>query len=394
MMLLRPLLALLLLVHLLPSRVLSNPNPNPSPVVSFTPSYFTRVSTTPPTSSFTPRTNAFVFEWAGLMWVVGGVGSTGAALANDVWKSGDLGRTWLQVTATGFTSGGCSTGTSSADVNGGRVTLICAGYDEFGYVHSNAANPVPYQQLAYYSTDAALSQWTAVTSAGGPNNLLAFTVNRMAVPFDGVGSLVSLGGGTPVSSSAVYVSSDSDISWTTQTAAPWPARYGHSTTTDYLQLTLIMTGGVTPAGGTSTLHNDVWQLTWSTAGAQPTQLWYQLQATANFPALKFAALSHVHDWLFLYGGSADSAGGTDNAPLDDVRASVDYGTTWSQMHQRYRTATSRSGAAGHQPPTVHRGRQRRLVLIKRSSFHGCVGGLLVGAAGLEIMTREGMSRER
>ena len=303
------------------------------------PSYFTK--TQMPSGSFTARTNAFTFEWAGQMWVVGGIGTNLNPLS-DVWKSGDFGRTWTQVTAAAGL-GPCSTGTTSADISGGRVTLVCAGFPNNGQVHADIFRPGG-SQATYYSTDPALATWSAVTDPSGPYGLFSFTVNRMAVPFDGAGTLVSLGGGsitgtTPSAQNAVYLSTNSANTWTTTAAAPWTPRYGHSTTTDYLRLTLILAAGLTVSTtGTTSLTDDVWQLTWTRAGVQQ---WYQLQVTANFPVRKFAAMYHVHDWLFLYGGSTDTAAQTDSMPLDDVWASADYGTTWNQM------STNGTGIARH-----------------------------------------------
>ena len=340
-----------------------------APIYGYVPSYFTELTANLPVASFTVRSNAFTFEWAGLIWVVGGINAASGSSytqLGDVWKSGDFGRTWTQVTPVGLDP--CTTGTTSADVNAGRVTLVCAGFPNSGRTHGTSYSFSGLTQGTYFSTDPNLVSWTAVTPATtgpGPVGLFSFTVDRMAVPFTGVGSLVSLGGGsdatvglpaTAMGSNAVFTSTDSGANWVTTTIAPWSKRYGHSTTTDADQLTLILTGGITTGTTANTLNNDVWQLTWTLAGAQQ---WYQLQAMAPFPLRKFAAMYHVHDWLFLYGGSTDTGRATDSNPLDDVWASADYGTTWSQM------STNGTGIARHgvTPLTI----SRRLFVVGGSA---------------------------
>jgi hypothetical protein len=278
--------------------------------------------------TITPRTNAFIFPWGGMVWVAGGIDQNGNALS-DVWSSGDYGRSWAQ--SSNSLPGTCSTGTSSAVQLSGQVVLVCA-----GWLADNKAHGASYtskNQQTFSSGDSGLATtWATYKSftgsAGGLNGLMAFTVDYMAVPFDGTGSLVTIGGATSsyTPKNDVYLSTDK-VTWTAQAVkAPWTARYGHSTTTDYLHLNLIMVGGCHPS---SDVFNDVWQLTFSTAG---TALWYPLpQATYTFPARKFASLFVVHDWLFLYGGSQDTTSGSNNSPLDDVWSSADYGTTWNSM---------------------------------------------------------------
>ena len=255
-----------------------------------------------------------------------------------MWKSGDFGRTWTQVTGvTGL--GVCATGTTSADVNQGRVTLVCA-----GSVYLEDQDAGSRHSVSYTSTDPTLTSWSATsTSNDALGGLAGFTVNRMAVPFDGKGSLVALGGGaSPGFATAVvlpgtdvWVSTDSAITWTQLANAPWSSRWLHSATTDAEQLTLIMLGGfnLNQAGNYNygVVLNEVWQLTWTTAsGSQPVQTWHQLPNGA-FQGRKSASLYTAHDWLFLYAGSADYARYVAQSLLDDVWASPDYGTTWTQL---------------------------------------------------------------
>jgi hypothetical protein len=325
---------------------------------------FASVCTSAPWS---PRLGAFTVEWSGGIWILGGMQiatTNGSPVgATDVWGSYDLGRTWKRAAAD--LPGGCSTTTSGAKVYNGRVYLFCSGWitagPSFTFLEEHGTNVANYAyQSSYYSSSPDFSaQWTTIgdTRQGngqgddGLHGSISFTVDHMAVPFDGIGTLVLLDGlYTPNSSPSwfndIWTFSASTPSWShflnpsdsSVYLAPWNARAQHSTTTDAEGLVLIMTGG-TINGDVSV--NDVWQMSWTSLSKVP--LCYRLTDHAPFPARKVATLVAVHDWLFIYGGSQANNFFLNGSPQsDDVWGSSDYGTTWSMM-SAMATGTARHG---------------------------------------------------
>ena len=79
---------------------------------------------------WTPRSQAFQFEWNGAIWIAGGKGAptsgTDPVMLSDVWGSYDLGRSWVQ-TASLPNPAVCTSATGQATVIGGQVIFFCTG---------------------------------------------------------------------------------------------------------------------------------------------------------------------------------------------------------------------------------------------------------------------------
>ena len=311
-----------------------------------------QLCTAPTSQPWTRRSEAFLFHWYGAMFISGGLNTIApngplSAVTNtlyDTWGSYDLGRTWRQATAVLSTA--CTSTTSQATVYSGYVFLVC----DSDYLSDH---------VTFYTDSPTVSYW--YTLYDGLNYRIGFSINRMAVPFDGIGTLVLLGGNA-------YVDNNGDVNdvndvWTLSTSgafntseapwqfhqfqnpmqggtyyAPWLLRTEHSTTTDAEGLVLIFMGGnyQPPTACTEEcidpVMNDVWQMSWVNGATNP--LWYELTATAPWKARKLAVLFTVNDWLFLYGGSTEDGDfGNGNAvdSLDDVWQSSDYGSNWVEV---------------------------------------------------------------
>ena len=333
---------------------------------------FTRVNSTVP---FYPRYGAFAFQWYGQVWVVGGLDSTvGAVYLGDVVSSFDLGRTW---DTTSSLPASCDAVVESPIVYANSLYLICGLNDRL-----SGDTSLNTHTTTFVSSDPVLStaSWTALTPNGnaqddGLHHRATFNTQRMAVPFDGVGTLIMVNGRD--SAGNVY----NDVWWLSASGnfqpgvvnpstqwhqfivpgasanytAPWPARYAAVSSADEEGLMLIMAGRQTYGGGV--YFNDVWQMTWRDGQTAPKV--YQLTANPGFTPRSLATLWTVHDALFLYGGLASGAA------QDDLWQSMDYGATW------YLITSSATGTPRYQasPLTV----SRRFFIV---------GGETEGQAGL------------
>ena len=285
---------------------------------------------------FTPRDDPFAFEWYGRAWIAGGDSDTGpgSGFLDDVWSSYDMGRNW---TLSSHLPSTCYAVQVSPIVYNQALYLTC-GVNDPNNVHTTT----------FVSSDPQLltSSWTALSGGGtagddGLHGRASFNAHRMAVPFDGVGTLILVNGrGTPnVVFNDVWWLSATDkfqpgslnpgTEWhqftvpgtTTAYQAPWPARYLASTTVDAAGLTMIVAGGQTYANSASTFFGDVWQLSWLNGQTVPAV--YQLTGSASWSPRSATTMWAVHDALFLYGGYT----ATDNG-LDELYQSMDYGATW------------------------------------------------------------------
>jgi hypothetical protein len=309
---------------------------------------------------FPARWATLPFTWAGAMWIAGGAdGVTEAPNGfhidrNDVWGSYDFGRTWQQPTLQDGTvvtlPATCASTANRGLVYNGAVWLICSGFTSYAF------------QGSYVSSSPTLTEWTHLPDAGygcgdpGPNGhyCTGFNVEWMAVPFDGVGTLIMVNNKADQTYNAPADPTSNYVRWRTDTGAfqdasldpdkatywnvftasgsaapystPWSPRFAAGSTTDAEGLVLIMAGGQDSTGsGLYGELNDVWQLSWTSDLDDP--LVYQVSTAFPAPRYNFA-MYHVHDWLFIYGGT----GGTGTA-LDDAYMSFDYGATWTSFEQ-------------------------------------------------------------
>ena len=295
----------------------------------------------PPSGTrFSPRTQTMNFAWGGAIWVAGGYDASAQTVLSDVWGSYDFGRTWTQpVDNNGRVvdlPGPCASAYSKAVVYAGAVYLVCG------------SNQNDHSLLGLItSTSLTLSSpWTQLDD--GCDGCGASPVVRMAVPFDGVGTLITvnpadgssnlywysatgnfqptidMNSGSAVAGSGIpnrwviFQAVDATDAYTT----PWPPRLQSSTTVDSEGLQMIMTGGI-KSDDYVTKYNDVWQLTWQSSFLPPFVS--QLTAHAQFYVRGNAALYTVHDWYFLAGGV------NFDGYLDDVWMSGDLGSTWTQF---------------------------------------------------------------
>ena len=326
---------------------------------------FTRVASEADTTHrrFDIRGFAYSFHWAGAIWMAGG--NLGVNDLQDVWGSYDFGRTW-QKSAT--LSGPCASYAHNRGVlYNNSVYLVCA-----GYVNTHGTNDANNDERTYISSDPALVTWTRHTD--GCPGCTNFNVERMAVPFDGVGTLIMVNSGLDrsvywQSATGRFQKPASGLGtmnyWTafqsggTTFVAPWVKRHNAATATDAEGLVLVMAGGRSDTGGVN--EGDVWQLSWQSDADAP--LAYQVTA-AGFPGRYAYVLYSVHDWLFICGGVGSSPG------LDDVWMSGDYGATWTQFAQ---AATGASQATG----STNKGRYGASgVSVGRRLF--IIGGFVIG----------------
>ena len=285
------------------------------------------------------------FAWGGAIWVAGGLDFTSGTPFTDVWGSYDFGRTWTQpVDNNGrpvLLRGPCAADNDEAVVYAGAVYLFCSDAQQGHYLGT------------MMSTSLTLTSWAGPTDDGYPDfdQSFDFPINRMAVPFDGVGTLIAVNpgnynnyifwysatgnfqptidtnGGGPIAGSGTVGH------WTPFTlpgatdpfTTPWLPRGASRATVDAEGLQLIMTGGGT-FDGSGVQFNDVWQLTWQSSFVAP--LISQLTDRAQFVPRTQFLLATVHDWYFLAGGITVDSNGY-GVYLDDVWMSGDLGTTWS-----------------------------------------------------------------
>jgi hypothetical protein len=293
---------------------------------------FTNVSVVSP---YPGRFGHFSFAWAGAIWVAGGL------IENDVWGSFDFGRSWHQP----FSNG------AVVNLPGNAVGRRGLAYNDAVYLVSDGIGghggfPGGNDFLTYVSRDPALTSWT--TLQDGCVGCYGFSVERMAVPFDGVGTLILVNDGSTAdvwwqsatgNFQSVTPGGGTMNTWTPWTAptdggavytALWGVRQFSATATDAEGLVLILTGGL--EGGA--LLNDVWQLSWSSSFDAP--LVYQVTASPGWVARDNHIAEMVHDWLFIYGG------GSGEVNYDDAWMSVDYGATWT-LYDPAATGSARSG---------------------------------------------------
>ena len=309
---------------------------------------------------FPNRTQAATFAWGGAIWVAGGQDIVAAdTVLSDVWGSYDFGRTWTQpVDDNGRVvdlPGPCLTGYNGAVIYAGTVYLVCSSIPGY-FLHSS--------YMTMTSTSLTLSSWNGPID-DGCGGCGAFSVNRMAVPFDGVGTLVTLdiygdifgGDHTYDPAHVVWQSATGNFQpqidtnsgsaipgsgiigqWVAFQVAgsyfslPWPRRFESSSAVDSEGLQLIMTGGVEAVDENYKFH-DVWQLTWQSSFVNP--LVSQLTDAAQFSPRTGAMLAMVHDWYILAGGLAEQNPdpfSSDLYPhLNDAYISGDLGTTWTLL---------------------------------------------------------------
>ena len=317
--------------------------PLPTSSTFFTPlcnSTATEPCDAPTPAPWNPRSEHFTFYYHGAVWIAGGLdvqavnNGPGTVYLNDVWGSYDLGRRWVK--AAGTLPGICTSSTAQATVYDGSVYLTCD-------------NPAGNAHFTVVSSSPTLASFTTLAPVGTDDGLgfrVGMSVNRMAVPFDGIGTLVLLGGNTGVDNNDVWTLSatgnfdESPINrWhrfmdrrntSAPYLSPWLPRTAHMTTVDAEGLVLILMGGNSETATQSDMIlNDVWQLSWIDGQTNP--LWYQLLAAAPWPARKLGVVWHVMDFLWLYAGSdqtGDFINGNPISQIDDVWRSGDYGASW------------------------------------------------------------------
>ena len=309
------------------------------------------------------RAFAFTFSWMGGMWVAGGTS------AQDVWFSYDYGNSWFLSPTT--LPGPCWSTDSQGIVYANTVYLMCA------FEHGATGSPVRSPQLSYMNKSPFLSEpWRPINSLdneygndGLTDGRTAFSVNHMAVPWDGIGTLILINGELNMWSNDIWGHTTApvntlcnDVWWLSATkrwgggtafqahkdintwypfqdstttqpyTAPWPARSRQTTVTDSEGSMMIMAGGF----GYSGELNDVWQMSWALDkdGVHPRV--YPL-LTAQWSPRFNAALYNYKGFFYLYGGE-------DNAPTyyDDLWISTNYGMTWSEVRSSA-TGIVRSG---------------------------------------------------
>ena len=311
------------------------------PVVGQAMGHFTRVTAQ---ASFSQRSAAFTFSWSGAIWMAGGLTKTSPG-CTEVWGSYDFGRTWAQPMANGspvLLPGLCSSQNSRGLVYNNAVYLVCGLYASTMYPHGTSVTSSNNWWTFVNSDPGLTSAWT--TYKDGCLGCYNFNVERMAVPFDGIGTLVLVNSGVDnklywQSATGAFRTGVALNQWTAFVPAaggsytlPWSARQYTSTTTDAEGLVLIQVGG-SPKTGTGTLQ-DVWQLSWMSSDLAP--LSYQVSSSPAYGSRLSVALYTVNDWLFLVGGFQPPS-----SSVDDAWMSADYGATWPSYASSSATGTRR-----------------------------------------------------
>ena len=280
-----------------------------------------------------------------------------------MWGSYDFGRTWFLASTL---LGPCSSASSRGLIYNGAVYLVCA-----GILNSHGAQDASHEPT-YVSTDPPLATASWTTLSDGCQGCSYFNVERMAVPFDGVGTLMLI---NSYKDNYVYWQSatgnlqramqPSPIAgqWTAfrpagtgaTFSAPWSQRAGAATAIDAEGLLLVMTGGY--FGGT--YYGDAWQLSWQSDAANP--IVYQLTSAAGFGQRDYHAMYAVHDWLFVYGGYRKTVPAQSRRRVDERRLRRDVDALRAVRHG----VVGRTDHPGSQhcqrphcrPPPVHHRRQ-------------------------------------
>lgn len=163
------------------------------------------------------------------------------------------------------------------------------------------------------STISSSSSWKS--SSAGWSARAGFTATVVAYPFDGVGSVVVMGGTNDTQALNevwIFTGRDNNAYAPLLASPPWTPRFGHQATTDLAGLTLILAGGRAMDG---TLNNEVWSCTFSTLNGI-TLYWHRLTNTPSFTARTLVSLFNIQDLFYLYGG-AQTAGSMDDSQRAD-----------------------------------------------------------------------------
>ena len=284
------------------------------------------------------RSHAYAFQLNDAIVVAGGLNDESGrfpwlSALQDVWASDDFGRTW---TARGNLSAPCvSSGSGNAYDYAGAIYLHCQGW--FDLV-------IGYQAYTLVTTDG--DTWQRLEPGSADPAMFGAPGVRMAVPFDGVGTLVEVGGanwfGETSNTIAVFTATGAfrnttRSEWMVLQAAgggvyqaPWVPRVYASTTVDAEGLVLIMTGGQQQTSGY--LFSDTWMMTWTSqekGAADP--VWRVLTRHSEFSGRKLAALYTSHSRLLLYGGSRNTTYLVDGTASDEVWESLNNGSSWSLL---------------------------------------------------------------
>jgi hypothetical protein len=168
------------------------------------------------------------------------------------------------------------------------VYLVCAG---FNGEHGTGTIGGVAQQPTYVSTSPALATWT--TKLDGCDDCGNLNVERMAVPFDGIGTLVLIDSNVGrdlywQSATGAFQKPSGSLGttdhWTSFQAGgmafqhPWLLREGAAPPTDAEGLVLVMTSEAILSS--IAFFNDVWQLSWQSDVLNP--LVYRLTSAAPF----------------------------------------------------------------------------------------------------------------
>jgi hypothetical protein len=241
----------------------------------------------------------------------GGLNTLDDRFADDVWRSGDTGATWTEVTAhAGWTA---RTDHSSVAMPDGSVVLT-GGF--------NRSDNGPMNDV-WRSEDGGRT-WTLLNSS--PGWTARGFHSSVAMPD---GSIVLMGGMDENGlKNDVWRSEDGGTTWTQLPDARWTARTGQSSI-------LLPDGSILLTGGLdgNSIKNDVWR---SEDGGET---WTLVNASAGWLARGF------HSSVALPDGSIVLMGGEDINFMNDTWRSEDGGTTWAQLPDARWTARGGQSSA-------------------------------------------------
>ena len=291
---------------------------------------------------WTARNSAFLVNWAGALWLAGGLTSSGIGLA-DLWPSGDAGVTWQSSsTASANTTaapaalpGPCAAGDAKV-VDSSQVVVWCG---------VTNASPLIYSNTVYTSSDVLLRYWRSSTAPYTPR--YGF-VTGVFTPLPGDRqTVVILAGKSAGLLTDVWTYALGGYQRLTA-SAPFTPRVVPAAAMGQDGTLMVIAGGQQQTGGLNVYLNDVWTLRLWGGGSLAT--WTLLTAKAPWPGRTQAVAFNVAEYLYM---TAGNVGG------NDLWVTPDYGSTWVQV----------SGAANYaartNPSVVAVGRQ--LVLLGGSA---------------------------
>jgi hypothetical protein len=290
------------------------------------------------TAPWTARSSAFLVNWAGGLWLAGGLTTSGAGLS-DLWSSGDMGLTWQPSSSSAFNAtttapalpGACAAGDAKAFDT--QVSLWCG---------ITSASPIILTNAVYSTSDPLLRYWQSSVAPWSPRYGFVTGVFNTIPGAPQTVVFVAGKGASLVTDVWTYTASGAAYQLLTA-SAPFTPRVVPAAAMGQDGQVMIIAGGQQLTGGLNVYLNDVWSLRLR-GGVVAT--WTLLTGRAPWPPRTQAVGFNVGEYLYV---TAGNIGG------NDLWVTPDYGATWMQV------SASANYPARSNPNVVAVGRQVVLV---------------------------------